>query len=585
MKRLICAISIIALLISAAAAQSMKQSGTRQDNKVSSSSLQPAAAGNPVTGSGTTGRLAKWTGVDGSNSFSLGNSLIFEDKFGKVGIGTTAPLSPLTVQGMIETTLGGYKFPDGTVQTTAGLASIFHDATLTGNGTAASPLGVAIPLTLTGATTVTLSILKIENTGDSGNGLSVQAGARGTGVAAAGGDSTKGGGIGVQANGGAGGADVGGIGVLSVGGSSSGTLPAGVGVFSQGGINSGSGPSGNGVEASGGTSDNTPAGAGVKATGGNSLNSNGGAGVLATGGPSTGSDTSDRGGAGVEATGGNGKQGGGDGIFAKGGNTTSGLAGIGVRAFGGVQNNGNNTQGAPGVESQGGFADIGGHGIRTFGGNANGTGHVSGDGIQAFAGQGITGSTPGRAGVFTGDVEITGALNVSGTKNFKIDHPLDPENKYLYHAAIESSEILNVYSGNVKTNKKGEAIVTLPDWFEALNKDFRYQLTVIGQFAQAIVAEKIKGHQFRIKTNAANVEVSWQVTGIRSDAATRQLTFKVEEVKPVHERGTYLSPEAYGEPKEKGIKWARNPERMDETQPTRAKQPEVSKQKAQSKDY
>jgi hypothetical protein len=119
-------------------------------NRLSENIKVAPAAGTPVSGSGTAGQLVKWTGVDGSNSYSLGNSLITEDKFGKVGIGTTAPTSKLTVQGMIETTLGGYKFPDGTIQTTAatGLQSIFHDATLKGNGTQGSPLGIALPLTL-----------------------------------------------------------------------------------------------------------------------------------------------------------------------------------------------------------------------------------------------------------------------------------------------------------------------------------------------------------------------------------------------------------------------------------------------------
>ncbi|RJP33978.1 MAG: hypothetical protein C4547_11375 [Phycisphaerales bacterium] len=38
---------------------------------------------------------------------------------GKVGIGTTQPSQKLTVAGIIETTSGGIKFPDGTIQTTA----------------------------------------------------------------------------------------------------------------------------------------------------------------------------------------------------------------------------------------------------------------------------------------------------------------------------------------------------------------------------------------------------------------------------------------------------------------------------------
>lgn len=91
-------------------------------------------------------------------------------------------------------------------------------------------------------------------------------------------------------------------------------------------------------------------------------------------------------------------------------------------------------------------------------------------------------------------------------------------------------------------------MVTLPDWFEALNRDFRYQLTVIGTFVQAIVAEKIKGNRFTIKTSAPNVEVLWQVTGIRQDAYAKMHRILVEEAK--RERGTYLHPEAFNQPEE-----------------------------------
>ncbi len=102
-----------------------------------------AASAPPVVGSGIPGRITRWLGSNGT-SFVLGDSMITEDKFGQIGIGTSSPTSKLTVQGMIETKLGGVKFPDGSVQTTAGLSAIFHDATLTGNGTALSPLGIAL---------------------------------------------------------------------------------------------------------------------------------------------------------------------------------------------------------------------------------------------------------------------------------------------------------------------------------------------------------------------------------------------------------------------------------------------------------
>ncbi|HZS06041.1 MAG TPA: hypothetical protein VFD58_14475, partial [Blastocatellia bacterium] len=242
----------------------------------------------------------------------------------------------------------------------------------------------------------------------------------------------------------------------------------------------------------------------------------------------------------------------------------------------GLDNNNSNGTGQTGMSGHGGNAPgssgIGGVGVMGTGGNAPGSSGNGGIGVLGVAGDGFnlngdgilgmqTGGN-GHAGRFDGDVLITGNLFVDGNKNFKIDHPLDPENKYLLHAAIESSEVLNVYSGNVTTDEQGNAVVELPDWFEALNKDFRYQLTVINTFAQAIIAEKIKGNRFVIRTNVPGVEVSWQVTGVRSDARSLKHPFKVEEDKPASERGTYLSPEAFGQPEEKGLMWARQPELM-----------------------
>jgi hypothetical protein len=136
--------------------------------------ITPLAAGPnlPVTGGGTVGRLTRWTGFSSTNSV-IGNSTIFEDKFGMVGIGTDSPASRLTVIGLIESmgAGGGLKFPDGTIQTTSATGALFsvpHDATLTGNGTAASPLGIAVPLTLTGA--VLGPVLTVQNTRGEGGG-------------------------------------------------------------------------------------------------------------------------------------------------------------------------------------------------------------------------------------------------------------------------------------------------------------------------------------------------------------------------------------------------------------------------------
>jgi hypothetical protein len=141
-----------------------------------------------------------------------------------------------------------------------------------------------------------------------------------------------------------------------------------------------------------------------------------------------------------------------------------------------------------------------------------------------------------------GDVYVTGTLTASA-KNFQIDHPLDPTNKYLVHSSVESSEMMNIYSGNVVTDELGLATVKLPNWFEAENGDFRYQLTVIGQFAQAIIKDKIAKGQFGIMTNASHVEVSWQITAVRQDAYAKEHPLVVEQEKPARERGyTYKTP-------------------------------------------
>jgi len=163
------------------------------------------------------------------------------------------------------------------------------------------------------------------------------------------------------------------------------------------------------------------------------------------------------------------------------------------------------------------------------------------------------------AGYFYGNVSVVGTLSKSAG-SFKIDHPLDPTNKYLCHSFVESPDMMNVYNGNIVTDRSGYAVVDLPDYFNALNKDFRYQLTVIGDFAQAIVAEEINGNQFTIRTDKPSIKVSWQVTGIRKDAFAEQNRIQVEIDKPAIEKGKYLHPEAYQLGEEMQIHYQMNKE-------------------------
>jgi hypothetical protein len=191
-------------------------------------------------------------------------------------------------------------------------------------------------------------------------------------------------------------------------------------------------------------------------------------------------------------------------------------------------------------------------------------------GICKVGGNAIHGKGGTNAGLFEGSVTILGgSLMVSAVgqiggeitansifaanKHFLIDHPCDPANRYLRHCTIESPEMMNVYSGNVTTNQDGEATVILPDYFEALNRDYRYQLTVFGQFAQAIVAAEIADNRFEIRTDRPHVKVSWQVSGIRQDAYARAHPVIVDQEKPLAERGFYLHPQAHGQPEESGL--------------------------------
>jgi hypothetical protein len=169
-------------------------------------------------------------------------------------------------------------------------------------------------------------------------------------------------------------------------------------------------------------------------------------------------------------------------------------------------------------------------------------------------GAAVLGDNPagGYAGLFVGNVHVDGFFTKSGG-GFRIDHPTDPANKYLCHSFVESPEMLNVYSGQVTTDEDGRATVALPDYFESLNRDFRYQLTVVGLFAQAIVAEEIRENRFVISTDKPGVKVSWQVVGVRQDpwARAHAITTEIEKSKP--DRGKYLAPQEYGEPASSGI--------------------------------
>jgi hypothetical protein len=494
------------------------------------SSLGPATSNSgsaalTVTGSGTKNFLPIWT-----NSTALGNSALFQSSVGNLGLATLLPTQKFEVDfgNLLVRGANNYKKAGDAAFLYLGDTSHPIEA-IWNTGLAIGAFKVPEALFIqdqtgnigVGTTSPTSKLKVVSSAGTAGAFSSLKAGSSGLTAAGGPGNASVAGGSGFIATGGANNADGG---------------PGGVGGSFTGGDGLGLGSSGgNGIVVNGGF-------AGTVATGG--------AGVSAVGG-----------GAGPNATGG-------AGVVGQGGSpsSSSGLAGPGVSGVGGISFNG----GSSGVEGTGGAPA--GAGVVAMGSSSD----PGGDGVEAFAG---SGSPTGLAGSFSGDVGVTGNLSVSGTKSFKIDHPLDPANKYLYHAAVESSEVLNLYTGNVTLGPDGTAVVQLPEWFDALNKDFRYQLTAIGGPGPGLhIAQEIQDRSFRIAGGQSGMKVSWQVTGVRQDAWEKAHPMAVEMAKPPNERGYYINPDLFGEPPEKAIDWARHPQlmkRMKDTQEKQVKQMQV----------
>jgi hypothetical protein len=184
----------------------------------------------------------------------------------------------------------------------------------------------------------------------------------------------------------------------------------------------------------------------------------------------------------------------------------------------------------------------------------------------------------GYAGYFQGNVHITGTLS-KGSGSFEIDHPLDPANKYLYHSFVESPDMMNIYNGVATLDGRGSVWITLPEYFGALNQEFRYQLTSIGRPQPSLyVAREISDNRFRISGGKAGGKVSWEVTGIRHDAYADAHRIQVEVEKPPQEQGRYLHPELFGAPAEQAIGYHEPPSTTEH--PTQAEAAHVSPMKA-----
>ncbi len=242
----------------------------------------------------------------------------------------------------------------------------------------------------------------------------------------------------------------------------------------------------------------------------------------------------------------------------------------GIFTQGGAAPGGSGQDGSDGIDAYGNSGDGGGEGGSggLFSGGGSGASGLIGEGIVVFGGTEecfITCVPFNYAGDFQGNIFVGGGLYGSAAVT-SIDHPTDPANKYLLHSSVQSSDMKDIYDGVATLDASGEAVIQMPEWFGALNRDFRYQLTCIGGFAPVYIAGEMANNQFKIGGGKEGMKVSWQVTGIRQDAWANAHRTPVELEKPDREKGFYLHPELYGAAEQQGMLWARNPEMMKRRQ-------------------
>jgi hypothetical protein len=269
----------------------------------------------------------------------------------------------------------------------------------------------------------------------------------------------------------------------------------------------------------------------------------------------------------------------------KGGGTTYGVYGTsgsyGVFGTGGIGVEGNGT-------TYGVFGDSSGKGVEGHSSSGNGVYAQSstGDAISATTGgtyaSGIYAENTGAgdAAYLEGPVYISGGCTgCTGPSALHIDDPLDPTHKYLNHASVVSSQQLDVYSGNVRTNGKGFATVHMPRWFQALNRSFRYQLTSLSGLQQVAVAKEMHHNRFTIQSQRPHSKVSWQVSAVRHDRYAQANPTRVIVSKAKADQGKYVHPQVYGKPKRDALGYQKppRPSKVKNQLPTLPRLPKAEK--------
>lgn len=236
------------------------------------------------------------------------------------------------------------------------------------------------------------------------------------------------------------------------------------------------------------------------------------------------------------------------GVWGQTANGASGVFGLNARITGGWGVEGQGFNGVVGTTIQ----DLG-YGV--YGENASTATVNNNIGVAGLGWVGVFGESNNNGGPGFG-VYSNGELGGSGLKSFMIDNPLDPENKFLKHFCIESPEVLNMYRGTVTLNSEGEAVISLPEYYDAINIEPSYELTAIGKPAPNLyVKEEITKNEFTIAGGNAGQKISWTIYSKRNDLYVQNNpeSIVVQPEKRINQKGRYLHPEFYNKSNEFAI--------------------------------
>lgn len=176
---------------------------------------------------------------------------------------------------------------------------------------------------------------------------------------------------------------------------------------------------------------------------------------------------------------------------------------------------------------------------------------------EAFAQFSHSSVTLTKSSTVTGGASVFGTLS-KGSGTFVIDHPLNPRNWLLYHSFVESPDVMNIYDGIATLDENGAVKIQLPDYFLALNKDFRYFASAIDQQMPDLhLSSEVHRKYFfglfgpivfSLAGGAPGGTVSWQVTGIRHDPfiVDHPIVTEVDKSSDtIVDKGEYICPECY----------------------------------------